>query len=722
MSKRAPRVIHHCRTHIAQIRADLQQWHIHRQQRIAQEHERYAQHEVPYKAIRHLNNAMTHTVHRTITTVRQADSSLTNDPATVLQATQESFLHQHTRTQDTLDTGTQNRIDRLPQVFNYTERRQLQKRPFTLHEVRKAIHSLWQHKIPGYAGPPAEAHYHLHAHLLRILARCLCDIVVGLSPLPPDCANDVRPLYKNRKWANPDNWRPIVCAVTEVKVVWTVLLRRIRPHLDHIPASLWKTISGQSPNEAIFLQDTIADMHQLDLIIASLNVKRAFSNTPWLLLKAVWERMGLPFSNFTSDYIRTRKYTVRTGAGLTPFLEPDSGVPQGGAEGSFLYLLVTFLLALKIEQNYPAYAAYPLLSPLVGFADNTNLMVAHSPPERHHPDKGPTVTQQARNLLEVTISYLSRNNLIVHPTTSVAMIKGSATAPTGGLPMHVVEATPRLGVIQTTNPEDALPARLQSHLAHLPRYASPVTKGLPLSHQSLAYYVTGVLNASIGFQAFHLTHLTTALQPATCALTKAWAAHGFWPTSIPTRASPAAWPHYGDAREDKVKAAYTRHTALLLHRMTQNHSRKVCEVATMRFQAAQLAGNTCPRRIHHQTGMPTNINTHIWNHLQRLLPSQDDAILTNNTCPEKGPLAVLCGDIYHQLKGSMDTIDLVGASTTVVYVTLLQMRVLHRSEAHHIPFLQLSQWPQYHLVCQYLTQTARAMGHTLPGSQSMKTA
>ena len=45
------RQIHHCRTQIAHIRADLQQWHIHRQQRIAQEHERYAQHELPYKAI-----------------------------------------------------------------------------------------------------------------------------------------------------------------------------------------------------------------------------------------------------------------------------------------------------------------------------------------------------------------------------------------------------------------------------------------------------------------------------------------------------------------------------------------------------------------------------------------------------------------------------------------------------------------------------------------------
>ena len=49
---------------------------------------------------------MTDTGHRTITTVRQEDGSLTNDPATVLQATQDSFLRQHTPTQDTLDPDT----------------------------------------------------------------------------------------------------------------------------------------------------------------------------------------------------------------------------------------------------------------------------------------------------------------------------------------------------------------------------------------------------------------------------------------------------------------------------------------------------------------------------------------------------------------------------------------------------------------------------------------
>ena len=348
---------------------------------------------------------------------------------------------------------------------------------------------------------------------------------------------------------------------------------------------------------------------------------------------------------------------------------------------------------------------------------------AHDP---GNPDPGPIVTVQANDLLDVTSSYVSCNNLIVHPTKSVAMSEGSAPPPTlgpQGSLMQVVTTTTHLGVIQATNPEDTnIPPNLQSHLTHLPRYTSPTTRALSLSHQSLVYYLARVLNAPIGFQAPHLTQSTTALQPATRAVTEALAAHGGSPTSIPTRAIRAAWPHYGDAIGDEVKAAHTRHTALLLHCITPNHSPEVREVATTRLKAAQLARNTCPRWILHQAGMLSHMDTHLWNHLQPLLPSLHHAILTNDTCPEEGPLPVLFGDLHRHPKGTINTIDLVGASLTVVYVTLPQMRVLHHSRAHHTLFLQLPEWPQYRLFHQYLTQTTRTAGHTLPGSKDMKTA
>ena len=132
----------------------------------------------------------------------------------------------------------------------------------------------------------------------------------------------------------------------------------------------------------------------------------------------------------------------------------------------------------------------------MGSTDDTSLTVPHIPHEPHTPDDEPTVTQQVDNLLEGSVSYLSWNNLIVHPTKSVPLIKGAARAPTvspEGRPLNVVEATTLLGVSQTADCDDiSPPAKLQSPPANVHPYASPPTKALTLSHQGLAYYVTGV--------------------------------------------------------------------------------------------------------------------------------------------------------------------------------------------------------------------------------------
>ena len=99
--------------------------------------------------------------------------------------------------------------------------------------------------------------------------------------------------------------------------------------------------------------------------------------------------------------------------------------------------------------------------------------------------------------------------------------------------MNVVASVTHLGEIQTADPGGStLPPKMQSHVAHLPRYASPATKAITLSQQSLACYLGGLLRAPMGIQALHLRHPTTALQPATHALIKRLAAHGGWPTSI----------------------------------------------------------------------------------------------------------------------------------------------------------------------------------------------
>ena len=111
------------------------------------------------------------------------------------------------------------------------------------------------------------------------------------------------------------------------------------------------------------------DRDPISLIITSLDIKGAFPNTPHCLLRAIWEHMGLPFQGFLQAYLATRLYAVQTDVGTTPWTHPTSGVPRRGAEGPFLFLLVTLTLAFYIRRTYPDVAPYPLRTTLPAFAD-----------------------------------------------------------------------------------------------------------------------------------------------------------------------------------------------------------------------------------------------------------------------------------------------------------------------------------------------------------------
>ena len=94
--------------------------------------------------------------------------------------------------------------------------------------------------MPGVDGLPAEAYQRLTLPVKRRLAARLWEFAKGTTPVPPEWANLVHPLYKKGDWAQSGKWRPIVCATTEVKVVWTLIPGRIAPAVfAHVPASMW---------------------------------------------------------------------------------------------------------------------------------------------------------------------------------------------------------------------------------------------------------------------------------------------------------------------------------------------------------------------------------------------------------------------------------------------------------------------------------------------------
>ena len=376
-------------------------------------------------------------------------------------------------------------------------------------------------------------------------------------------------------------------------------------------------------------------------------------------------------------------YAIKIDVGTTPWVQSASGIPQGGAEGPFLFLLVSLPLAFYIRHTYPDVAPYPLQTTLLAFADDMAVVTTTArQPLPTTPD--PT---RATKVLHVVTTYLEGNQLLVHNMKSATKVHNAPLPPLrpGDPRMNPVNTATYLRVQQAAT---AGGFTLPPNLIRLLRRTLVIARITTLSTQALAYFLQAVLNAAIGFQALHLTHPQHMLQVAATTVRQAWTIHGHRPTSLPATVRAALPPYYGDNTDHLVNNAYTALTAAHLRRLMHNHELEVREVFTLTVREAQYHRNTCPEYILHQRGLPTKVGTRIWNHIQLLLPHHQHVIQTNHRCREIGPLAVLHTDVGGGPTGSTTTLDLMGTTLHLVRVPPDQMQALQRVGTHLVPFLQ----------------------------------
>ena len=422
------------------------------------------------------------------------------DPDTFLQAVPENFQSQHGDALPAIDSHTRKTIrENVPKDFNREQRRAIEHSPFSIPELQQALDHLKERVVFGVDRLPAEA-YQCLTLPVKLPAPRLRDILTGTTPNPPEWANLVHPLYKKEDWAQPGYWRPIIIATTEVKLVLTLILGRIAPAaFAQLPASMWGSMAGRSLNKAIFLQDTTLDMNPYEMIVVPPDVQGAFPHAPHWLLTEVWDTMGLPFLPFMTWYIKTGLYAVITAAGPTPWTGTYGGAPQGAAEGSFLYLLVTLPLAFELARVYPGYASYPLRPPVINFPDNNLLTTANR--QRDPANAGlPATTDQASAILQLCTAYLDAHHLLVHDRKLVTLADVGPPAPhiRKGEPLHLEVTTIDLGVTQATRHHNM---HSQPKARSAPRPTTPTCQRAPTVYAGLAYFAEALLTAAIGYQA-----------------------------------------------------------------------------------------------------------------------------------------------------------------------------------------------------------------------------
>ena len=304
--------------------------------------------------------------------MRLQDGRVTGNKQKVLDEVAQSFRRQHNEGQQELSGITRRMVRALPRVFTAEQSEDIHRSTVTLGEIKEAVRAIKRKKSPGVDQLVAEAYQHLEAPELDGLVQEVTEVLRTGKPAA-EWGDKMRPLYKKGDHLRLGNWRPICCAVTEAELVWMVIFGRIQRQLyaaGDIPDNMWGSMPGRSTQEASFLYDMYLDDQDLEALMASVDVKGAFPNTPHTLIEEVWQQLGIPYGDFVGKYLRSGRYTVATGKGCTQWVTPGRGVPQGGEEGPFLYMVAMLPLMSWIAQEYPQLARTPHTSPAQAYVDD----------------------------------------------------------------------------------------------------------------------------------------------------------------------------------------------------------------------------------------------------------------------------------------------------------------------------------------------------------------
>ena len=217
----------------------------------------------------------------------------------------------------------------------------------------------------------------------------------------------------------PGNLRPICCAVTEAKLVRMVVFSWIHQRLYEVGV-VPDNMCG-STQEASFVYDMYLDNEDLEAFMASVVVKCTFPNTPLRLMDKVWGQLGLLYGHFVEEYLRTRRYTIAPGKRGTDWVTPCGGVPRGGVEGPFLYMLAMLPLMRWIADEYQHLA--PHTSPTQAYVDDARPMARDKRAMKVVQDLMQRVRKSVFPHLGVSFTCLRRPRCILHSYLGIALIK-----------------------------------------------------------------------------------------------------------------------------------------------------------------------------------------------------------------------------------------------------------------------------------------------------------
>ncbi len=228
----------------------------------------------------------------------------------------------------------------------------------SLEEVKEAINKLKNNKSPGTDGLTSELYKTFHDHLSTFLLAVYEESFVN-GCLPSSMREGVITLVpkSHKDTLVVDNWRPITLLNNDYKILASILAERLKYGLDDLIDECQSGfIKGHHISNNIRLVLDLIDYRDLVLdpaLIMFLDFQKAFDTVSHNFILSVLQYFD--FNNYFINAVKTLyvrgNSCVKLLSGTTPKFSIHRGIRQGCPVSPFLFLLVTQILYLMVNQN-----------------------------------------------------------------------------------------------------------------------------------------------------------------------------------------------------------------------------------------------------------------------------------------------------------------------------------------------------------------------------------
>lgn len=293
---------------------------------------------------------------KVITHIRNPrNGSIITEPKEILNVLNNYFEHMFQHKDTSLDLDYLATI-KIPQISD--KDRYMLDGPIQLEEIHLALKQMRKSKCPGVDGLTPEFYLKFWP-LLATTFKALFTEVVNKELLHSSARDGVFALLDkpNKDLLDIPNWRPLTLLNTDYKLFAKVLANRL---LHVLPSIIGEEQFGYMKGRSI--SDNLLDLFSviqhceeknLEALLISVDFSRAYDSVSWQALKEILRAFGFgeQFIDMVMICFTDIHSAVMNNNTWSKFIFPKVGLRQGCVLSCYLFIIVTQIISLRINQN-----------------------------------------------------------------------------------------------------------------------------------------------------------------------------------------------------------------------------------------------------------------------------------------------------------------------------------------------------------------------------------